>query len=124
MKSAAATVADRFHTDAEPDTLVFLYDSWKRRVSAVIVLSVRPFVLLRYYENNNNNNSDDHVTAHVISHFDPTTSYHIPDWQTAYDDPTGATSHSSVTDSVSVSIFKGERWESYYCLWRLQKERL
>jgi len=63
MKSAAATVADRFHTDAEPDTLVFLYDSWKRRVSAVIVLSVRPFVLLRYYENNNNNNSDDDVTC-------------------------------------------------------------
>ena len=47
MKTAAATVADRFHTDAEPDTLVFIYDSWKRRVSAVIVLSDRPFVLLR-----------------------------------------------------------------------------
>ena len=45
------------------------------------------------------------LPVHVISHFDPTTSYHIPDWQTAYDDPTGATSHSSVNGSVSVSIF-------------------
>jgi hypothetical protein len=69
------------------------------------------------------------MSVHAISHYDPSASYRIAEWQTAYDDRAGATSHSSVTDVPLgkeklqiLKMYEGMEavWarEAFFTLWR------
>jgi hypothetical protein len=99
MRSAAATVADRFHTDAEPDTLVSVAIPGKEEFllsSPCQSVRLSGFLSLLF----GTTKTTTTMQVHAISHYDSSTCYRIADWQTAYDDCAGATSHSSVIDVV------------------------
>jgi hypothetical protein len=92
MRSAAATVADRFHTDAEPDTLVSLAIPGKEEFllsSPCQSVRLSGYLSLLF--------GTTKTTTTMPLHYDPSGSYRIVDWQTAHD-RAGATSHSSVID--------------------------
>jgi hypothetical protein len=99
MRNAAATVADRFHTDAEPDTLVSLAIPGKEEF---LLSSPCQSVRLSGFVSLLSGTTETTATmpVHAISHYDLSASYRIADWRTVYDNSAGATPHSSVTDAL------------------------
>lgn len=74
MRSAAATVADRFHTDAEPDTLVSLAIPGKEEFllsSPCQSVRLSGFLSLLF----DTTKTTTTMPVHAISHYDPSASY-------------------------------------------------